>query len=179
MISLLIVGIIWKWMFGFNSGVVNYALSLAGIAPVPWLEQSIMAQLAVVVVWVWANAGFYMMIMIAGLSAIPEDLYEAAAIDAATPARAFWKITLPLLQPTIALVVLLSSVEAFKVYELVVSLTAGGPGRSTVYLIQLIYETALTKPSLAGVDAAQSVVLFVILLGLTVAQIRISRGRGQ
>lgn len=172
MVSLLIIGIIWKWMFGYNSGVVNYALSLAGIAPVPWIEHDLMAQLAVVVVWVWANAGFYMMILIAGLGAIPEDLYEAAAIDAATPWRAFRKITLPLLQPTIALVVLLSSVEAFKVYELVVSLTAGGPGRSTVYLIQLIYETAFTKPAMAGVAAAQSVVLFAILLALSVAQIR-------
>lgn len=177
MVSLLIIGIIWKWMFGYNSGVVNYALSLAGLAPVPWIEQDVMAQIAVVVVWVWANAGFYMMILIAGLGAIPDDLYEAAAIDAATPWRAFRKITLPLLQPTIALVVLLSSVEAFKVYELVLSLTAGGPGRSTVYLIQLIYETAFTKPAMAGVAAAQSVVLFVILLGLSIAQIRFQRRR--
>lgn len=178
MVSLLIIGIIWKWMFGYNSGVVNYALSLANIAPVPWIEHDLMAQIAVVVVWVWANAGFYMMILIAGLGAIPDDLYEAAAIDAATPWRAFSRITLPLLQPTIALVILLSSVEAFKVYELVVSLTSGGPGRSTVYLIQLIYETAFTKPSMAGVAAAQSAVLFLILLGLTVAQLRMSKGRG-
>lgn len=177
MVSLLIIGIIWKWMFGYNSGVVNYALSLIDIAPVPWIEHDVMAQIAVVVVWVWANAGFYMMILIAGLGAIPDDLYEAAAIDAATPWRAFVRITLPLLKPTLALVVLLSSVEAFKVYELVVSLTAGGPGRSTVYLIQLIYETAFTKPNQAGVAAAQSLVLFVMLLVLSVAQLRFQKGR--
>lgn len=179
MVSLLITGIIWKWMFGYNSGIVNYALSLAQIAPVPWIEHDLMAQIAVVVVWVWANAGFYMMILIAGLGAIPDDLYEAAAIDSASPQRAFWKITLPLLQPTIALVVLLASVEAFKVYELVVSLTSGGPGRSTVYLIQLIYETAFSKPVAAGIAAAQSIVLFVILFVLSVAQIKFQRRRDQ
>ncbi len=83
---------------------------------------------------------------------------------------------LPLLKPTLAVVLVLSSIEAFKVYELVVSLTGGGPGKATVYLIQTIYDTAFQKPMQAGVAAAQSMVLFIILLFLTVFQLRVSRG---
>ncbi|WP_244464718.1 carbohydrate ABC transporter permease [Martelella endophytica] len=175
MISLLITGVVWKWLFGFNSGLINYVLSLVSIEPVPWLQDASMAQIAVVLVWVWANAGFYMMIIITGLTTIPEELYEAARIDAASPWRAFWRITLPLLKPTLSLVMILASVEAFKVYELVVSLTGGGPGRSTVYLIQTIYETAFRKPNAAGIAAAQSAILFVALLLLTIVQLRMSR----
>lgn len=175
MISLLITGVVWKWLFGFNSGLINYLLSLASMEPIPWLQDTSMAQIAVVVVWVWANAGFYMMIIITGLTTIPDDLYEAARIDAASPWRSFSRITLPLLKPTLSLVMILASVEAFKVYELVVSLTGGGPGRSTVYLIQTIYETAFRKPDAAGIAAAQSAILFVLLLVLTVVQLRLSR----
>lgn len=175
MVSLLIIGITWKWMLGTNSGIVNYFLSLINVAAVPWLEGDTLSQVAVVLVWVWANAGFFMMIFIAGLTSIPETLYEAALVDGTPRWRTFYRITLPLLAPTVVMVVILSSVEAFKVYEMVLALTAGGPGRSTVYLIQLIYETAFTKPMQAGVAAAQSLVLFVILLVLTVAQLRLAR----
>ncbi|ACS83887.1 MULTISPECIES: carbohydrate ABC transporter permease [Musicola] len=175
MISLLTIGIMWKWLFGYNSGLINYVLSLIDISPVPWLQQETMAQIAVVIVWVWASAGFNMMILLAGLTAIPEDLYEASRIDGTSRWRTFWRITLPLLQPSVVVVVVLSSIEAFKVYELVLSLTGGGPGRATVYLIQTIYENAFMQPATAGVAAAQSVVLFVILFALSVIQLRLSR----
>ena len=177
MVSLLIIGVTWRWLFGLNNGLVNYLLSLAGLPAVPWLEQDILSQIAVVVAWVWAGAGFNMMILIAGLTAISRDYYEAAEIDKTSKWRQFTHITLPLLQPTLAVVLILSTIEAFKVYELVVSLTGGGPGKSTVYLIQTIYETAFRKTSQAGMAAAQSAVLFVILLALTVGQLRISKSR--
>lgn len=177
MISLLIIGVTWRWLFGLNNGLVNYVLSLVGLPAVPWLEQDILSQIAVVVAWVWASAGFNMMILIAGLTAISKDYYEAAEIDATSKWRQFTHITLPLLQPTLAVVLILSTIEAFKVYELVVSLTGGGPGKSTVYLIQTIYDTAFRKTNQAGSAAAQSAVLFVILLALTVGQLRISKSR--
>lgn len=177
MISLLIIGVSWRWLFGLNNGLVNYLLSLAGIAPVPWLEQDTMAQIAMIIAWVWAQAGFNMMIFIAGLTAISADYYEAASIDGTSKWRQFTHITLPLLRPTMAVVLVLSSIEAFKVYELVVSLTGGGPGKATVYLIQTIYDTAFQKPMQAGVAAAQSMVLFAILLLLTIVQLRLSRSQ--
>ncbi|MDS7595739.1 sugar ABC transporter permease [Agrobacterium tumefaciens] len=177
MISLLIIGITWRWLFGLNNGLVNYALSLVEIAPIPWLEQDTMAQIAVVVAWVWWQAGVNMMIFLSGLTAISPDYYEAASIDGTTKWRQFTHITLPLLRPTMAVVVVLSSIEAFKVYELVVSLTGGGPGKATVYLIQTIYDTAFQLPMQAGVAAAQSAVLFIVLLALAVIQLRLSRSK--
>ncbi|WP_027487530.1 carbohydrate ABC transporter permease [Allorhizobium undicola] len=177
MISLLIIGVTWRWLFGLNNGLVNYALSLLHIAPVPWLEQDIMAQVAVMVAWVWWQAGVNMMIFLSGLTAISQDYYEAASIDGTSKWRQFTHITLPLLKPTMAVVVVLSCIEAFKVYELVVSLTGGGPGKATVYLIQTIYETAFQMPMKAGIAAAQSAVLFIILITLTVIQLRISRSK--
>jgi alpha-1,4-digalacturonate transport system permease protein len=177
MISLLIIGVTWRWLFGLNNGLVNYLLSLLHIAPVPWLEQDVMAQIAVMVAWVWWQAGVNMMIFLSGLTAISPDYYEAASIDGTSKWRQFTHITLPLLRPTMAVVVVLSCIEAFKVYELVVSLTGGGPGRATYYLIQNIYDTAFQMPMQAGVAAAQSAVLFVILITLTLVQMRLSRAK--
>jgi alpha-1,4-digalacturonate transport system permease protein len=177
MISLLIIGITWRWLFGLNNGLVNYVLSLASIAPVPWLEQDTMAQIAVVVAWVWWQAGVNMMIFLSGLTAISPDYYEAASIDGTSKWRQFTHITLPLLRPTMAVVVVLSSIEAFKVYELVVSLTGGGPGKATVYLIQTIYDTAFQLPMQAGIAAAQSAVLFVVLMVLAIVQLRLARSK--
>jgi len=177
MISGLIIGVIWAWLFARNSGLVNYGLSLLGIPAVPWLEQDQLAQAAVVVAWIWGGAGFNMMILIAGLTAIPRDLYEAAAIDGTSRWRTFTHITLPLLQPSVVVVVVLGVIGAFQVYEIVVSLTTGGPGRATVFLVQNIYETAFKKPNQAGIAAAQSGVLFLILMVLTIIQLRIGRRR--
>jgi alpha-1,4-digalacturonate transport system permease protein len=177
MISGLIIGVIWAWLFARNSGLVNYGLSLLGIGAVPWLEQDQLAQAAVVVAWVWGGAGFNMMILIAGLTAIPKDLYEAAAIDGTSRWRTFTRITLPLLEPSVVVVVVLGVIGAFQVYEIVVSLTTGGPGRATVFLVQNIYETAFKKPNQAGLAAAQSGVLFVILMVLTILQLRVARRR--
>ncbi|MEO6014481.1 MAG: sugar ABC transporter permease [Devosia sp.] len=178
MISGLIIGVIWAWLFARNSGLVNYGLSLLGIPAVPWLEQDQLAQAAVVVAWVWGGAGFNMMILIAGLTAIPKDLYEAAAIDGTSRWRRFTRITLPLLEPSVVVVVVLGVIGAFQVYEIVVSLTTGGPGRATVFLVQNIYDTAFRKPNQAGLAAAQSGVLFVILMVLTILQLRVARRRG-
>jgi alpha-1,4-digalacturonate transport system permease protein len=177
MISGLIIGVIWAWLFARNSGLVNYGLSLIGIPAVPWLEQDQLAQAAVVVAWVWGGAGFNMMILIAGLTAIPKDLYEAAAIDGTSRWRTFTRITLPLLEPSLVVVIVLGVIGAFQVYEIVVSLTTGGPGRATVFLVQNIYETAFKKPNQAGLAAAQSGVLFVILMVLTILQLRVARRR--
>lgn len=177
MISGLIIGVIWAWLFARNSGLVNYGLSLLGVPAVPWLEQDQLAQTAVVVAWIWGGAGFNMMILIAGLTAIPRDLYEAAAIDGTSSWRTFTRITLPLLQPSIVVVAVLGVIGAFQVYEIVVSLTTGGPGRATVFLVQNIYETAFKKPNQAGIAAAQSGILFLILMVLTIVQLRVARRR--
>ncbi len=173
MASLIIVGIAWKWLLGYNSGLVNYLLGLAGATPVPWLINATVAQLAVILVSIWAQAGFFMVVLIAGLLTIPEEYYEAARIDGATSWSSFVHVTLPLLRPSLLIVVVLASIGGFTTYPLVVALTSGGPGRATVYLVQNIYETAFTQPQAAGYAAAQSAVLLILLLVLTTAQLRL------
>lgn len=179
MASLIIVGIAWKWLLGYNSGLVNYLLGLAHVTPVPWLINANMAQLAVILVSVWAQAGFFMVVLISGLQTIPEEYYEAARIDGATAWSSFLHVTLPLLRPTLLIVVVLASISGFTIYPLVVALTSGGPGRATVYLVQNIYETAFTQPQSAGYAAAQSGILLVLLLVLTIAQLRLGEGASE
>ncbi len=173
MVSLIVVGIAWKWLLGYNSGLVNYVLNLLKLPPVPWLINGHLAQLAVMAVAVWAQAGFFMVILIAGLQTIPAELYEVAHIDGARAWSTFWHVTLPLLRPSLLIVVVLSSINAFKIYELVVALTGGGPGLDTVFLVQNIYQVAFRQPQAAGYAAAQSTVLLVVLLLLTAAQLRL------
>lgn len=175
MVSLIIVGVVWKWILGYNSGILNYLVHLVGGKPVRWLLDLHMAQVMVVLVWMWAKTGFYMVIFITGLGTISKDYYEVARIDGAGSWTVFWKITLPLLRPIMLIVVVLLSIDAFKVYALVVSLTNGGPGRATVFLVQNIYDTAFRRPMSAGYAAAQSAFLFVILVILTVLQLRLGR----
>jgi alpha-1,4-digalacturonate transport system permease protein len=175
MISPIIIGIAWKWILGYDTGILNYLASLVGIGKVPWLLEDTHAFLSVVMVSVWAQTGFYMVIYIGGLNNIPDSYYEAAEMDGAGPWRKFTDITLPLLKPTTLLVLVLSTINAFKVYQQVTVLTAGGPGRATLFLVQNIYEEAFTKPSGVGYASAQSVVFFLVMLILSVAQFKLSK----
>jgi alpha-1,4-digalacturonate transport system permease protein len=174
MISFIIVGLTWKWIFG-DAGILNYILTLFGMKTIPFLSTPLYANLSVIVATVWSRLGFYMVIFMAGLQAIPTDFYEAAHLDGASKLRTFWNITLPLLKPTSLLVVMLSLIEAFKAYPLMFALTGGGPGRETTFVVQYIYEIGFTKQEL-GLASAMSVVLFAIIAFFTVLQFRLSKG---
>ncbi|WP_284646044.1 carbohydrate ABC transporter permease [Paenibacillus silviterrae] len=174
MISYIIVGLTWKWIFG-DFGVLNYFLTLFGVDPVHFLSDSFYANVSVVIATVWSRLGFYMVIFIAGLQAIPTDFYEAARLDGASKPRVFWSITLPLLKPTTVLVIMLSMIEAFKAYPLMFALTGGGPGKETTFIVQYIYETGFAKQEL-GMASAMSVVLFLLIVVFTALQNRLSKG---
>lgn len=174
MISYIIVGLTWKWIFG-DFGVMNYLLSLFGLDPVHFLSNSFFANVSVVIATVWSRLGFYMVIFMAGLQAIPTDYYEAARLDGASKPRVFWSITLPLLKPTTVLVIMLSLIEALKAYPLLFALTGGGPGKETTYIVQYIYETGFAKQEL-GMASAMSVVLFILISLFTALQFRLSKG---
>jgi alpha-1,4-digalacturonate transport system permease protein len=174
MISYIIVGLTWKWIFG-DFGVLNYFLTLFGVDPVHFLSDSFYANVSVVIATVWSRLGFYMVIFIAGLQAIPTDMYEAAKLDGASKPRVFWSITLPLLKPTTVLVIMLSMIEAFKAYPLMFALTGGGPGKETTFIVQYIYETGFAKQEL-GMASAMSVVLFLLIVVFTALQNRLSKG---
>ncbi|SDE38183.1 alpha-1,4-digalacturonate transport system permease protein [Paenibacillus sp. UNCCL117] len=174
MISYIIVGLTWKWIFG-DFGVLNYFLTLFGVDPVHFLSDSFFANVSVVIATVWSRLGFYMVIFIAGLQAIPTDFYEAARLDGASKPRVFWSITLPLLKPTTVLVIMLSMIEAFKAYPLMFALTGGGPGKETTFIVQYIYETGFAKQEL-GMASAMSVLLFLLIVIFTATQNRLSKG---
>jgi alpha-1,4-digalacturonate transport system permease protein len=175
MISFIIVGLTWKWIFGDSFGILNYLMTLIGLKPISWLTNPFFANMSVVVATVWSKVGFYMVIFIAGLQAIPVDMYEAANLDGASKRQVFWKITLPLLKPTSVLVLMVSIIEAFKSYPLLLALTGGGPGKETTFIVQYIYDIGFSKQEL-GMASAMSVLLFIIIGIFSALQFRLSKG---
>ena len=122
-----------------------------------------------VFVFCWSHMGFYMLILLAGLQAIPRDLYEAAKMDATRPARAFWRITLPLVMPTLTVVLVLSLIRSFQVFDEVYLLTGGGPGRETFMIVQNIYESAFANNQPAYGEAAAGSVLMAVVIAVFIA----------
>ncbi len=126
---------------------------------------------------IWAHMGFYTLILLAGLQAIPADLYEAAEMDSASPWRRFARITLPLLMPSLIVVLVLGLIRAVQIFDEVFVLTGGGPGSATMFIVQFIYQTGFAESIRQyGLAAAASLVLALTLLLLTLAQLRITRG---
>ncbi len=123
---------------------------------------------------VWAQMGFHTLILLAGLQSIPKELYEAAWMDGAGAWRGFRSVTLPLLMPTMVVVLVLSLIRAVQVFDQVYVLTTGGPGTATLYMVQYIFQTAFDRRDF-GVAAAASLVLAVVLLVLTLFQLRLGR----
>ena len=128
-----------------------------------------------VFVYTWHHMGFYMLILLAGLQAIPRDLYEAAEMDASTPFRTFWRITFPLLMPTFTVVLVLSLIKSFQVFDEVYTLTGGGPGRETFMIVQYIFETAFSQGNLYGQAAAGSVIMAGVIAVFTLGQLWVTR----
>ena len=175
LLSPVVVGLIWRWILQ-RQGLLNLLVSSLGGDPVNWLIDRNYAFAAAVGVSVWAHMGFYTLILLAGLQAIPRDLYEAAEMDGTRPARVFRRITLPLLGPNLVVVVVLALIRAVQIFDEVYVLTGGGPGTSTLYLTQYIYEigfaSLLRNPGLA---AAASILMGAVLVVLTLAQLGLAR----
>ncbi|MOA04597.1 Lactose transport system permease protein LacF [compost metagenome] len=174
MISFIIVGLTWRWIFG-ELGILNHVLNLFGAESVVFLSNPFYANLVVIIATVWSRLGFFMVIFVAGLQAIPKDYYEAIYLDGASKFKAFMAITLPLLKPTTLLVIMLTTIDAFKAYPLMFALTGGGPNRATTFIVQYIYETGFARQEL-GLASAMSVILFIIISVFTILQFRLSKG---
>lgn len=175
--SLVAIAIVWNMLFDPVNGPINQFLHLLGIANPPgWTSSTDWALPAVIITSVWRDMGYYMVLFLAGLQAIPQEYYEAAAMDGAGRWRTFWNITLPSLRPTTFLVLVLLSVSSFKVFDLIFVMTGGGPGRATLVLSQLIYQDGILNGQF-GYSSAISLVLFLIVLVVTVFQFRIQQRR--
>jgi len=174
LLSPVVVALIWKWMLQ-REGVLNALMVAAGAAPVEWLTQGHWAFFWSVFVSIWAHMGFYTLILLAGLQAIPADVYEAAEMDGATPWRRFSRITLPLLMPNLVVVLVLGMIRAVQVFDEVFVLTGGGPGSATTFIVQYIYQTGFAEAiHQYGLAAAASLVLALSLLLLTLVQLRLT-----
>jgi alpha-1,4-digalacturonate transport system permease protein len=173
LLSPVVVALIWKWLLQ-QDGLLNALLVSLGGERVPFLLDGGWAQFWVIIIGVWAQMGFYTLILLAGLQAIPAELYEAASIDGANTIRTFRSITLPLLLPTMFVVLVLSLIRAVQVFDHVFVLTNGGPGTATLFIVQYIYRTAFTSRNF-GLAAAASLLLALVLLLLTVGQLRLGR----
>ena len=174
LLSPVVVALIWKWMLQ-REGVLNALMVAAGAMPVEWLTQGHWAFFWSVFVSIWAHMGFYTLILLAGLQAIPADVYEAAEMDGATPWRRFSRITLPLLMPNLVVVLVLGMIRAVQVFDEVFVLTGGGPGSATTFIVQFIYQTAFAEAiHQYGMAAAASLVLALSLLLLTLVQLRLT-----
>ncbi|MFF2053376.1 carbohydrate ABC transporter permease [Leifsonia sp. NPDC058194] len=175
--SLVAIAIVWNMLFDPTSGPINQFLHAIGIADAPgWTASTTWALPAVIITSVWRDMGYYMVLFLAGLQAIPREYYEAAQMDGAGRWRSFWNVTLPSLRPTTFLVLVLLSVSSFKVFDLVFVMTQGGPGRATLVLSQLIYQDGILNGEF-GYSSAISLVLFLIVLLVTVFQFRIQQRR--
>ncbi len=172
--SWVVVALLWKWLLNPSDGLVNWGLGLVGIEGPGWWTSRTWAMPSVIIASAWKDLGFVMIILLAGLQGIDETLYEAARIDGASGWRQLRSITLPLLTPSLFFVVVISLINGFQVFDQVWVMTEGGPaGSSTVVVEQIVKNTF--SYGRAGYAAAQSVVLFVIILLVTAIQMRLQK----
>jgi alpha-1,4-digalacturonate transport system permease protein len=171
LLSPIVVALIWKWILQEN-GLLNGIITSLGYDKLPFLVNAAWARIWVVLISVWASMGFYTLILLAGLQSIPAELYEAAEIDGANPWQSFRNITLPLLMPTMLVVLVLSLIRAVQIFDVVFAFTGGGPGTATLYLVQYIYSNGFSSPTKQyGLAAAASLLMAGVLIILTLAQL--------
>jgi multiple sugar transport system permease protein len=171
--TLVAVAVVWRFLYHPRIGLLNRTLAAVGIAPVDWLGDPAWAMPAIVLLAVWKGFGFNMVILLAGLQAIPARLYEAARLDGATARQELRHVTLPLLAPTLSFVLLMTLIGHFQLFAEPYVMTQGGPGDATRSLVLLMYEQGFRWWSL-GQAAALAFVLFALLLAVTL----LARGFG-
>ena len=171
------VGIIWRWMYDERGGIINYALRGSGLMtrPIGFLQDFDWALPSVIFAEVWQVIGFYMIILLTGLQSIPQNLYEAARIDGAPAVARFFRITVPMLRPSLFLCAVVGILNSFSSFDLVYIMTNGGPGHATELLITHIYKSAFVQ-SKFDYAAALTVVQFGLLVVLTMAANRAAGG---
>lgn len=175
LLSPVVVALIWKWILQ-REGILNAGLEGMGLESFNWLLDRQWAFFWSVFLSIWAHMGFYTLILLAGLQAIPRDVYEAAMMDRATAFRAFTRITMPLLMPTMIVVLVLALIRSVQTFDEVYAFTGGGPGSATTFIIQYIYETGFAgAPRLFGLASAASILLALVLIVLTAAQLWANR----
>jgi len=174
--SLIVVGIIWKFLLDPQVGLVDAWLTDLGISPPNWLQSPSLALPTVIVVGIWKNAGFAMIVLLAGMQQVPAFLYEAATIDGAGAWKRFRHVTLPALRPALLFTTLIATITGLQLFDLVYAMTGGGPIFHTESVVMYLYEKGFVEFQM-GYASAISWVLFVIILAISAVQLRVSRYR--
>ena len=174
--TLVAIAVVWRYLYHPRYGLLNYVLAHVGIAPIDWLGDPRWAMPAIIVMAIWKNFGYNMLIFIAGLQSIPEELYEAARIDGAGALRRFRHVTIPQLAPTFLFVGVVTMIGYFQLFAEPYVMTGGGPLRATTSLVLFMYEEGFRWWRM-GNAAAIAFVLFIIILLWTLLQLRVQRER--
>ncbi|MGP4079185.1 carbohydrate ABC transporter permease [Pseudalkalibacillus sp. R45] len=170
--SIVAVAVVWAILYSPSQGPINAFLRSIGISDPPgWLSDSSWALPAIIILTVWMNVGYNMIIYLAGLQGIPKELYEAAKIDGAGPIKSFFKITVPMLSPTSFFVLITCIIQSFQVFAAIFIMTEGGPGTSTSVLTYYIYQAGFSFYDM-GYASAMAWVLFIIVFAITIIQWR-------
>jgi multiple sugar transport system permease protein len=168
------VSIVWGYFYGDDLGVINYYLIHLGLAPVHWLTSSQTAMMSIVIMDVWKNTGFFMIIFIAALQGVPKNIMDAAIMDGSSYWRRFFRIVLPWISPVVFFAIVYASIGALQVYESIVILTRGGPGDATRSMSIYIVEEAFDNFEI-GYAASISVIMTLVILIITSIQLLTSR----
>ncbi|MBO0805217.1 MAG: sugar ABC transporter permease [Nocardiopsaceae bacterium] len=171
--SLVTSSVIWQWIYSYN-GPANWFFGAIGLGAVPWLSSNAMVLPSLSLMSVWTRFGFDMLILLAGLLAIPKEYTEAAMIDGASAWARFTRVTLPQLKPALFFVVILEVIQSFQVFDIIYVMTGGGPGQSSYSLVYLIYDQGFRYFDF-GYASAAGVVLFAITLVVSLWQRRVFR----
>lgn len=167
--SWIVVALVWRWLLNPSVGIVNYLLGLVGIDGPGWWTDPTWAMPSIILASAWKDLGFVMIILLAGLQGIPEDLYEAARMDGAGWWSRLFNVTLPMLSPTTFFVVVISLINGFQVFDQVYAMTGGGPAGASEVVVQKVYDLTF-RYSQAGMASALSWLLFLLILIVTIVQ---------
>jgi len=173
--SVVAVAFVWNMLFHPTMGPINSFLrSIRIVNPPGWTAASAWAMPAIIIVSVWRFMGYYMVIYLAGLQSVPKTLYEAAEIDGANAWKRFFYVTLPMLRPTTFFVIVMLTINCFRIFDLIQVMTQGGPGRATTVVVHQLYHAAFVRFNF-GYASAIALVLFFMVIGVTIVQFMIGK----
>jgi len=164
--STVAVALVWSWIYSKDFGLLNYVLRTLGLNPIAWLSSTRWAMPAVIIMGVWGILGEGMIIFLAGLQSISQSYYEAAEVDGASGWQKLWRITLPLITPSLFFFFIITMINAFQTFEQIYIMTRGGPVNSTTTIVYYIYRNAFRNFKM-GYASSQAIVLFLIIMVLT------------
>jgi multiple sugar transport system permease protein len=163
-VPIVVLAVIWRWMLSTNTGIVNYGLSLAGVAPVPWLTSQFWAMPSIGLMKVWTDVGFYAVIFLAALQGMPGELVDAAKVDGANDWQAFWHVKLPMLNPVLVFSIVMGTLWAMQVFAEPLLMTEGGPAGASTSTLLYLYRQGFEFSRLGFASAGGIVIAAMILI---------------